>query len=94
MEDDVTGDHGREDAIDVLDILLRYCPLKFKDEDPSYTPTAEGALLGGVLALIVLSSTFVELFQGCLVFRLEFFTVMSARRFRGDESGVRLWLCL
>jgi len=85
----VSGDHGREDAIDVRERLLRYCPLEFTDEVPSYIPTAEGALFDKVLvALIVASSTFVELFQGCLLLR--FFNVRSTRTFLGDESGVRL----
>jgi len=87
--DDVSGDHGREDAIDVRERLLRYCPLELTDEVPSYIPTAEGALFDEVLvALIVVASTFVELFQGCLLLR--FFSVRSTRTFLGDESGVRL----
>jgi hypothetical protein len=97
--EDVTGDHGREDAIEVRDKLRLNTPLIEVVISP-YAPAADGDRLGGVAFTVDVrssESTFVELFQRCFigaeaeaVWVLELYTFVP----RGEESGVRLRLYL
>jgi len=67
--EDVTGDHGREDAIEVREILRLNTPL-MEAVMSLYAPAADGDRLGGVAFTVDVRSsvsTFVELFQRCLM---------------------------
>lgn len=72
MVEDVRGDHGRDDAMEVLDKLRLYgVPGPMGGIGgigiSAYIPAAEGVLLAGeILTVESEGSTFVELFQGVL----------------------------
>jgi hypothetical protein len=91
--DEVTGDHGREDA---LDTLLLYCgPRGGTGGISSDRPPAVDGCLGGVAFRVRARSSadiFVELFHSCFTCRV--FTVGesagSSFTSLGDASGVRL----
>lgn len=94
--EDVTGDHGREEAIEVREKLRLNIP-PMEGISP-YVPAADGERLGGVPFTVddrSSESTFVELFQRCLGG-----AVVAVRDLessfvpRGDESGVTLTLYL
>jgi hypothetical protein len=66
--EDVTGDHGREDAIEVREKLRLNVPLMEVVMSP-YVPATDGERFGGVPFTVDVrssESTFVELFQRCL----------------------------
>jgi hypothetical protein len=90
--EEVTGDHGREDAIEVREKLRRKTPLMEEAMSP-YAPAADGERLGGVPFTVdvrSIASTFVELFQRCFMGPTVPVRELSTFVPRGEESGVTL----
>jgi hypothetical protein len=89
--EEVTGDQGREDAIDVREKLRLKTP-PIVDDISLYVPVADGDRLGGVPLIVVLRSswTLVELFQ--IGFDDPVRALASTLPPCGEESGVTLWL--
>lgn len=100
--DEVTGDQGREDAFELRLTLLREGVLGTRGAYSGVRTDLAFARFGGVGLMVPAgsgaSSTFVELFHGCLSdfsFTVEFGSSIRSRRLEaGEDSGVRLWLYL
>ena len=98
--EDVTGDQGREEAIELRETLRLYGVLltELSGERSSrkwYCPAFESLRCpaGRIVFPLASSSTLVELFHlGRLIFKVKLLLTSAERD--GDESGVRLWLCL
>lgn len=95
----MTGDHGREDAIELRDTLLLYVVEASGDwSSENRKVPAWDTRLGVDLTVpfrVPSSSTLVEIFHfGRLILSVWLILISPAPPRNGDESGVRLWLCL
>lgn len=92
--EDVIGDHGREEAIDVREALRRWGVLGMSS-DRRYIGETDGLRDDDlVVAARSSSSTLVELFHAGLFKVLPPMPELSSLLVDGDDSGVRLWLYL
>lgn len=97
--EDVTGDHGRDDAIELRETLRLYVGYSGGtggiSSECRYAPVREGRR-GEDLRVADRSSdsTLVELFQAGLLLSVEFTSSRSSFCADGDDSGVRLCECL
>lgn len=95
--EDVTGDHGREEAIELRDALRLYSGgTGGMSSDRRYVLDDMDGRRGDDFTVPERSSpsTLVELFHAGLFFSVAFNSILSSRFADGDESGVKLCVCL